>query len=120
MEARRSYRIELNTELTLTHDRKEMRGTVINVGLSGVLVKISAPLTKDDMYWVTFQLKPERTQFKSWAKVAWIQEHDSETYLVGLQFDRIDSGIYRTLADYISERWISEHLSPGSFGGSRF
>lgn len=116
MEARNSYRLELRSDLTLVHGSKEIHGTVINVGLSGIMAKTNIALEPDGAYRINFQLRPEHTFLKSWSKVAWIQEHDPQTYLVGLQFDRIDSAMHRTLADYISARWIKEHLSPGTYG----
>ena len=116
MEARRSYRLDLFTDLTIMLDPGETHGNVINVGLSGILAKVTSQLEVDIPYRIFFQLKPSNKIFKSWGRVAWIQEHDSESYLIGLQFERIDSTMYHHLADYISERWINEHLSPGSFG----
>ncbi|MEO7617517.1 MAG: PilZ domain-containing protein [Candidatus Saccharibacteria bacterium] len=119
MEGRNSYRLELRTELALMLDQIELHGEVVNVGLSGILAKIDQQLDSTDPYRITFQLKPDKTQVKSWARVAWSQEHAPGEYLVGLQFERIDSAVYRNLADYISGRWIKEHLSPGSYDSAR-
>ncbi len=116
METRRSYRLDLITDLTVMQKGKELHGSVINVGLSGVLAKVNTSLELDVPYRISFQLKPDKTVFKSWGRVAWSQEHDTENYLVGLQFERIDTSMYHKLADYISQRWINEHLSPGSYG----
>lgn len=116
METRRSYRLDLFTDLTVMQDNKELHGSVINVGLSGVLAKVSTSLELDVPYRISFQLKPDRTVFKSWGRVAWTQEHDSDNFLIGLQFERIETNMYHHLADYISQRWINEHLSPGSYG----
>lgn len=116
MEGRNSYRLELRTDLTLMHGEKEVHGEVINVGLSGILAKVTFPLEQVDTYRISFQLKPDRAHVKSWARVVWAQEHEPGLYLVGLQFERIDSSVYRALADYISASWIREHLSPGSYG----
>jgi hypothetical protein len=115
MEGRNSYRLELRTDLTLMLDQKEVHGEVINVGLSGILAKFDRPLNTTDPYRILFQLKPGHTQIKSWARVIWAQEHDTDFYLIGFQFERIDSKVYQSLADYISERWIKEHLAPGSY-----
>jgi hypothetical protein len=116
METRRSYRLDLFTDLTVMQEQKELHGSVINVGLSGVLAKVPTSLDLDVPYRISFQLKPDRTIFKSWGRVAWTQEHDAENFLIGLQFERIETNMYHHLADYISQRWINEHLSPGSYG----
>lgn len=117
MEARRSYRLDLSGEITLANEGQlTLTGSVINVGLSGVMIHTKVPLEADSHYMVSFQLKPERTMFKSWASLAWCQEHDVGSYLIGLQFERTDSAMHRALADYISARWIDEHLAPGSYG----
>ena len=118
METRRSYRLDLTSDLTLGHDLQTLHGSVVNVGLSGIMGRTNFAPKVGEHYLLSFQLKPERTIFKSWAVVAWSQEHDQDDFLIGLQFERTDSAMYQKLADYISNRWITEHLTPGTFGSN--
>ena len=57
MEARRSYRLNLSGELTLTSGQRTMHGDVLNVGLSGIMAHTLVSLVPGSQYFVSFQLK---------------------------------------------------------------